>query len=573
MRNKIQIFVLFILVLKFTSVSATNVSGKISSNVVWDASQSPYYLTGNLTIIKGRKLTIMPGVEIISTNKYIIKIEGEMILNGKSDSIIYFHGDRVSGGTHVFWEGITAGDSSGVISGKYAKISHADVGLNLKGMNNKLGWNQRIYLENLTFYNNITGIKSGNYASIGEIVISNCNFINNTTGIYGLGDSLADGKFQMRSDLHIVRCSFDSNATGFVNPNFVDSSTFKNNDLGIFYGRPLISNSVFLKNKVGVKTEISEINNSLFKNNEIGIRILTVSKLVRNYNGIKSILNYNIVSGNKLESNTIGLLIDTAFQAFENFGCNSFIKNELALLVPSYTWFYNNFNVPFTGHFIQNNTAIKVIGGKVDSFGTHNNYAPSNFNQIYFLSNGYNLINASPENLNLLYCFFCDGQTTTDIENKIMDGRTTSGSVGLVNYSQPTNLTFDSAIGFATASFNDFIVYHAAYDNADTNHMGLTTVFCHSAALKTRHINQQNYSLSIYPNPAHERINIQSEFEIKSCQLFNLNGQKVFQFQNNTSLSAKNASLQIENIKSGIYVLKVFGSNIGEMATTKVVIN
>jgi len=44
--------------------AATNVSGTISTNTTWTAANSPYVMTGNVTVNAGVTLTIEPGVTV-----------------------------------------------------------------------------------------------------------------------------------------------------------------------------------------------------------------------------------------------------------------------------------------------------------------------------------------------------------------------------------------------------------------------------------------------------------------------------------------------------------------------------
>jgi parallel beta-helix repeat protein len=50
--------------------NGTNENGIISSNTTWTLANSPYNITGNVTVTKGITLTIQPGVQVVSKNNF-----------------------------------------------------------------------------------------------------------------------------------------------------------------------------------------------------------------------------------------------------------------------------------------------------------------------------------------------------------------------------------------------------------------------------------------------------------------------------------------------------------------------
>ncbi|HKJ41414.1 MAG TPA: glycosyl hydrolase [Sunxiuqinia sp.] len=69
----------------------------------------------------------------------------------------------------------------------------------------------------------------------------------------------------------------------------------------------------------------------------------------------------------------------------------------------------------------------------------------------------------------------------------------------------------------------------------------------------------------VFPNPAHSRFVIQTSLNIKSLQLFNLMGQQLWSFPFSELVN-------LENLSSGIYVLKAIGLQGTVLQTKKVVI-
>jgi hypothetical protein len=70
---------------------ATSVNGAITSNTTWTKANSPYDLTGSVTINEGVTLTIEPGV-IINLNLYSLQVNGTLNARGTANDPINFNG-------------------------------------------------------------------------------------------------------------------------------------------------------------------------------------------------------------------------------------------------------------------------------------------------------------------------------------------------------------------------------------------------------------------------------------------------------------------------------------------------
>jgi len=68
----------------------TNVGGLISANTTWALSGSPYIVTSNVLVNSGVTLTIEPGVEVRFNADKTLQIDGELIAQGTSGSLITF---------------------------------------------------------------------------------------------------------------------------------------------------------------------------------------------------------------------------------------------------------------------------------------------------------------------------------------------------------------------------------------------------------------------------------------------------------------------------------------------------
>ena len=83
-----------------------------------------------------------------------------------------------------------------------------------------------------------------------------------------------------------------------------------------------------------------------------------------------------------------------------------------------------------------------------------------------------------------------------------------------------------------------------------------------AGALSLQSLDNENFK--VFPNPASDVLNISSSVTINKMEMFNVLGDKIMQ-------SSKTNQLNIERLKPGIYLLKIFNNN--RSTTKKVVIN
>ena len=79
-----------------------------------------------------------------------------------------------------------------------------------------------------------------------------------------------------------------------------------------------------------------------------------------------------------------------------------------------------------------------------------------------------------------------------------------------------------------------------------------------------KNYNIKNLKFNLFPNPANSILNIDLATELKSVEIYSLQGQKV--------LSATEKQINISGLSSGIYIVKVIDKN-SAVATQKLVKN
>jgi parallel beta-helix repeat protein len=83
-------------------VRATYVEGSISQDTVWFLVDSPFVLSGNVTVNSGVTLTIEPGVQVRFGGLFSLNVNGRIVADGTSDRKIRFSTNDPAGG--IIWQ-------------------------------------------------------------------------------------------------------------------------------------------------------------------------------------------------------------------------------------------------------------------------------------------------------------------------------------------------------------------------------------------------------------------------------------------------------------------------------------
>jgi hypothetical protein len=117
----------------------------------------------------------------------------------------------------------------------------------------------------------------------------------------------------------------------------------------------------------------------------------------------------------------------------------------------------------------------------------------------------------------------------------------------------------------ATPNINSPRFLHARIDDIQIFNTALTQsqITSLNASLSSSEFNSKTVNFKIYPNPATDILNIESENELKSVEIYSIQGQKV--------LSSVSKEVTISNLASGIYLVQ-FTDTENITATQKLII-
>lgn len=111
--------------------------------------------------------------------------------------------------------------------------------------------------------------------------------------------------------------------------------------------------------------------------------------------------------------------------------------------------------------------------------------------------------------------------------------------------------TPDQTVRFLHARVDDLQIYNTA--------LTATQIASLNATLSSNDFNVNNLKFNLYPNPTSDILNIESENELKSVEIYSLQGQKV--------MSSKNNVINISDLASGLYLVQVI--DIENITATK----
>lgn len=187
----------------------TNVSGNQSGT--WTFNNSPYRVTGDVTVPLGQRLDIEPGVEINFQGYYRFYVDGNLQAIGTEESMIIFTTDAPSTG----WGGLRV-ETSDTIRLEYCRIEHGSAlgseypdyhGGALVLLTSNATVRNCVFADNEAHDPaNELGMGGAIYAINTTSSFTDCLFIRNHS--YGEGGAI---KFSGGSDIQITNCEFIQN--------------------------------------------------------------------------------------------------------------------------------------------------------------------------------------------------------------------------------------------------------------------------------------------------------------------------------------------------------------------------
>jgi hypothetical protein len=202
-KKTIFLLVVLLVLLWVVNVSADTIPGGDVYGT-WYQANSPYYITGSITVPSGDTLTIEPGVEVNFQGIYTLTVNGMLEAVGtETDSIHFLPTD-----TSTFWAGMRFDDAPDSSHLAFCTVSH--VGHWLYELGGIICTNSNPVITHCRISDNIARLAGSNFAGGITLInshpeISGCNIINNEGGM------VSAGIYLVNSSPVITGCSISNN--------------------------------------------------------------------------------------------------------------------------------------------------------------------------------------------------------------------------------------------------------------------------------------------------------------------------------------------------------------------------
>ncbi|MCC7299152.1 MAG: T9SS type A sorting domain-containing protein [Bacteroidia bacterium] len=324
-----------------TSKAQTTVNSYNASDSVWEKSNSPYLITGQITVPSGKILTIEQGVQVVFKGNYSLVVNGDLKCMGTAMDKIEFTGDSIDINTFVYWGYINAVNP---ISGpekffnmKYCVFKYG------KGI--KVEGNTKNTIDNCEFYTNFSCFETftNGGSSIDSLV--NCKFMNNQIVFsYYKVDKTA-----------VVNCDFSKNEVFNIQQqrrfSEITGTRMIENGITTFAAKK-IENTLIQKcscyqlqplgtNCNNLKITVEEMKHSFVNNFNDKIFSLYVNKeisssairgLIMGVRATASSSNPVLIHNNKIQSCSVAIQLSSANKFANTVTCNEIAANEIGLV-------------------------------------------------------------------------------------------------------------------------------------------------------------------------------------------------------------------------------------------------
>lgn len=179
---------------------------------------------------------------------------------------------------------------------------------------------------------------------------------------------------------------------------------------------------------------------------------------------------------------------------------------------------------------------------------------------LYFANASANLETSDTNSNNTWIHYVCtyDGTTAKIYKNGVLfsSGAKTFNTINNLDVFK-LGLTESGTPGYFNGAIDDLKIYNYVLNTTE-----ITNLY-NNNSLATSDFNQNNLAVLLYPNPANDILNIDTTLELKSIEIYNIQGQKV--------LESNQKQINVSNLTSGIYMVKVQDAE-NKIATKKLTI-
>ena len=162
--------------------------------------------------------------------------------------------------------------------------------------------------------------------------------------------------------------------------------------------------------------------------------------------------------------------------------------------------------------------------------------------------------------LNVWKHIVCTFEQSTNTASLYIDGVLRASNVFSLSTTNNGILYLGSLFGETGSRYigyvDDLQIYNYALSNAE-----VTNLYTNNT-LSSSDFTENNIEVSLYPNPANDILNIEMTSDVKSIEIYNIQGQKV--------LSSNQKQINVSNLASGIYMIRIQDVD-NAIATKKIV--
>lgn len=178
---------------------------------------------------------------------------------------------------------------------------------------------------------------------------------------------------------------------------------------------------------------------------------------------------------------------------------------------------------------------------------------------LYFANAGANLETANTYTNTTWVHYVCtyDGSTATVYKNGVLfssDAKSFNTANALDVFK--LGLTESGTATYFNGAIDDLKIYNYVLSQSEISNLHANNT------LSTSDFSQNNLEVALYPNPVNDVLNIETTLELKSVEIYNLQGQKV--------LSSSQKAINVSALTSGMYMVRI--EDLDHAVSTKKII-